>query len=99
MNTTAITTAIAACLFLTACNNDRPPADAATPQVPTEAPAPADPAPQTEAVYGDEAPVTVEADATAEEDHAHAADGSHPTDEGHAEVGDHDHGEDADHSH
>ena len=79
MNATALTTAIAACLLLTACNNDGPRTNSATPQVASDAAAPADPAPQTEAVYGDEAPVTVEADATAEEDHAHAADGSHPS--------------------
>ena len=94
MKATAITTAIAACLLLAACNNDPAPA-VATPQ----ADAAADPAAQTEAVYGDEAPVAIEADATAEDDHAHAADGSHPTGDAHAEDGDHAHGDDADHSH
>ena len=95
MKVTIITTAIAACLLLAACSNDTA-APVTTSQ--TNA-APAEAASQTEAVYGDEAPVAIEADAAGEDEHAHAADGSHPTGEDHAEDDEHAHGDDADHDH
>lgn len=100
MKPIVLTTAIAAALLLAACANEPAPT-AATPA----AEAPADAASQTEAVYGDEAPVAIQADAHHDDGHAHNADGSHPTGEDHAEGGeeggdgDHAHGDDADHSH
>ncbi|MDQ3288671.1 MAG: hypothetical protein M3Q42_10520 [Pseudomonadota bacterium] len=93
MKPIVITTTIAACLLLAACGNDTAPTE-------TTMQAAADPAAQTEAVYGDEAPVAIEAEATAADDHAHTADGSHlPGQEHPAEPEAHPHDEDADHSH
>jgi hypothetical protein len=101
MNTITLTASLTACLLLTACSNEQS----------TPAPAPSEPATtaaaaasQTEAVYGDEAPVAIEAEPAAADDHAHNADGSHPPGVEHAddhaeEDADHAHGEDGDHTH
>jgi hypothetical protein len=94
------TALIAASFFVAGCSAEQPPAAAPAAPAATPAAAPAAPATQTEAVYGDEAPVAI--DAPAQDDHGHAhdgegdhahngehaheADGSHPD-----ETGDHDH--------
>jgi ABC-type Zn uptake system ZnuABC Zn-binding protein ZnuA len=97
--------ALAFTLLLTACGADAP-ASEATSAPATEATATAesaDAASQTEAVYGDEAPVAIEAAPVDDHGHAHNADGSHAEGDEHAhgEAGDdhgHDHG-DGDHAH
>lgn len=107
MKLTYLATTIAAGLLLAACNQDTAPAA----QAPAEAAAPAEAQPEavtsaadlaaeTEAVYGDQAPVAIPAEKPAEDDHAHNADGSHPTGEDHHAGEDgQEHGEDADHTH
>lgn len=79
--------ALVAALGLTACSRDDAAGASTVPPnaVPAAAPAnaPANAAVQTEAVYGDEAPVAIDAKPAADahaagEAHAHAADGSHP---------------------
>lgn len=98
-------------LLLAACGSAEPAAQATTEssQAPVEPAAeptaePAEAATQTEAVYGDEAPVAIDAEpAEAEHGHAHNADGSHAegNDHGDDESADdhgHDHG-DGEHEH
>lgn len=85
------------CLLLTACGAPATDAGPATPA----AEATADAAPQTEAVYGDEAPVAIEAETAEAHGHPHNADGSHPAAEDPAHgKGEHSHGEgEANHDH
>lgn len=99
-----LTAALAATLLLAACNDPAPAAATAEPPK-TEAAEPADAAAQTEAVYGDEAPVAIEAETPAghTDDHAHNADGSHPEGVEHADAkaeDDHSHAEgEGEHTH
>ena len=69
---------IAVCALLAACSPSDPDTQAPAPAAGATTSAPVDAAAQTEASYGDEAPVAIEADRPkVEDDHAHAADGSH----------------------
>ncbi|WP_162616010.1 hypothetical protein [Solilutibacter oculi] len=82
---------IALCVFVAACSQSAPEAQPAANNT-----APTDAATQTEAVYGDEAPVAIAAEQPkAEEGHAHNEDGSHPEGVEHADEakaeGDHAH--------
>lgn len=103
MNLFKITAATALTLLLAACSSGEPAAtDAPNDAAPT-ADAADNAAAQTEAVYGDEAPVAIEAEPADDHGHAHNADGSHPEGEDHAhdDAADdhgHDHG-DGDHAH
>ena len=101
-----LTAVFVATLLLAACNEKAPVAATAETAKLEAAAAPADAAAQTEAVYGDEAPVAIEAEAPAAQadDHAHNADGSHPEGVEHADAkaegDDHPHAEgEGDHSH
>ena len=99
MTMTQTLAALAFTLLLTACGGEAPAAESAS-AAPTGT---ADAASQTEAVYGDEAPVAIEAEPVDDHGHAHNADGSHAEVDEHAhdETGDdhgHDHG-DGDHAH
>jgi len=91
-----IATSLFALLLLSACNGDAPaPEGEPTAPAPTADAAVADAATQTQAIYGDEAPVAIEAEAEPAhadgEDHAHNPDGSH-AEEAEAEDA-HDHGD------
>jgi major membrane immunogen (membrane-anchored lipoprotein) len=97
------TAATALTLLLAACGSGEPNATDAPADTALAAPAADSAALQTEAVYGDEAPVAIEAEPADDHGHAHNADGSHPDGEDHAhdEAADdhgHDHG-DGDHAH
>lgn len=104
-----LTAAVAATLLLAACNDPAPAATTAAPAAneaeATAGATPADAATQTEAVYGDEAPVAIEAEALTghDDDHAHNADGSHPEGVEHADAkgaDEHSHAEgEGDHTH
>lgn len=90
---------VALCAMITACSGaSTTDAEATQPaaDVSNAAAQPADAASQTQAVYGDEAPVAIQADqAKAEDAHAHNEDGSHPEGVEHADEakaeGDHPH--------
>lgn len=75
---------LALCCVLAACSPSAPEATAPA----AEATAPANPASDTVAVYGDEAPVAIEAEKPgADGDHPHNADGSHAEGEDHPHDG------------
>lgn len=91
MTLTKTLAALAFTLWLTACGGETPTAEnaAAAPTGTTDA------ASQTEAVYGDEAPVAIEAEPVDDHGHAHNADGSHAEGDEHAhDASDDDHGHD-----
>ena len=92
MNPTKTLAPLAFALLLAACGAAEPAADASADTAATDAAAAAT---QTEAVYGDEAPVIIESAAPADDHgHAHNADGSHAEGDDHG----HDHA-DGDHAH
>lgn len=80
MTLTKTLAALAFALLLTACGGETPAAENAA-AAPTET---TDAASQTEAVYGDEAPVAIEAEPVDDHGHAHNADGSHAEGDDHA---------------
>ncbi len=90
MKTAPLTAALIAITFLLAgCGAEQTPKQA--PAAPPSAPTSAAPADQTEAVYGDEAPVII--DAPKEVDHGH----SHDEDSDHSHDDDHEHNADGSH--
>lgn len=99
MNPTKTLVPLAFALLLAACGAAEPAADAnADAAAATDAAATA--ATQTEAVYGDEAPVAIQAAPPADDHgHAHNADGSHAEGDEHAEDAHADDAHPDDHAH
>lgn len=95
MKTAPLSAALIASTFLLAgCGAEQTPPQ--QPAAPPSTPASAAPANQTEAIYGDEAPVTIDAPQEADHGHLHDDDGDHSHDDEHEHNADGSHPDDKD---